>query len=73
MDNRYYLHLIGKTKYIASIIASDLRGNTEIRTRIAKAHCSNACLSTKNLLNMAIPLNMVLWGCKIWALKEREK
>jgi len=68
-------------KYLGSIVSYNLQDEREVASRIASASrememfhslwkCSEVELYSKYLIFMAIPLNLLLWGCESWSLKE---
>ena len=71
-------------KYLGSIISYDLSDTPDIENRIIQARKalntfmphvfrnSHLSLRVKKLLYLAIPINLVLWGCESWALKHTD-
>ena len=68
-------------KYLGSFISYNLRDDFDIDTRIKKAGAAMGALKhffnnkhvdtyTKHLIFKAIPLNLLLWGCEAWSLRE---
>ena len=68
-------------KYLGSFISYNLRDDFDIDTRIKKAGMAMGALKhffnnkhvdtyTKHLIFKAIPLNLLLWGCEAWTLRE---
>ena len=68
-------------KHLGSSLSHDLQDDIEMSMRIANASCAigklhsfwkcdEVELHSKCLIFMAIPLNLLLWGCESWALKE---
>ena len=68
-------------KYLGSFISYNLRDDFDIDTRIKKAGAAMGALRhffnnkhvdtyTKHLIFKAIPLNLLLWGCEAWSLRE---
>ena len=68
-------------KYLGSFISYNLRDDFDIDTRIKKAGMAMGALRhffnnkhvdtyTKHLIFKAIPLNLLLWGCEAWSLRE---
>ena len=68
-------------KYIGSWMSFSLREDHDIMKRIAAANASMGAISkvwdddnidtySKHLLFKAIPYNLLLWGCKSWALRK---
>ena len=67
--------------YLGSVISYDLDDSADINKRILKASQSIGALSNlwkspfvdlkiKHSFFLAIPINLLLWGCEAWALKE---
>jgi hypothetical protein len=68
-------------RYLGSLISYNLRDDEDIKARIAAANASmgalkeiwsNTNLDTYNkyLLFRAIPMNLLLWGCETWSLRQ---
>jgi len=68
-------------KYLGSFISYNLRDDFDIDLRIKKAGMAMGALKhffnnehvdtyTKHLIFKAIPLNLLLWGCETWSLRE---
>ncbi|EJK69164.1 hypothetical protein THAOC_09610, partial [Thalassiosira oceanica] len=68
-------------KYLGSFISYNLRDDFDIDLRIKKADMAMGALKhffnnehvdtyTKHLIFKAIPLNLLLWGCETWSLRE---
>ena len=68
-------------KYLGTLISFDLRDDKDIEKRISKASQMVGALKnvwddefvdkkTKYLFFLAIPINLLMWGCETWALKE---
>ncbi|EJK60033.1 hypothetical protein THAOC_19683 [Thalassiosira oceanica] len=69
-------------KYLGSFISYNLRDDFDIDLRIKKAGQAMGALkhffnnkhvdtyNTKHLIFKAIPLNLLLWGCETWSLRE---
>ena len=68
-------------KYLGSIVNFTLQDNQDIEVRIKKANQAMGALKhfwrsgavdthAKYLIYMAIPMNLLLWGCKSWALPK---
>lgn len=75
-----FLDFMRDFKYLRSMIHFDLRDNFDIGKRISKAsHMMGAIkniwddvyinMYTKYLFFLAIPVNLLMWGCETWALK----
>mgnify|MGYP003333642019 FL=1 len=83
IDNGYITYTSNFT-YLGSILSSDLDDSTDINNRIKQATRAfgamsngifkNPFLSThsKKLLYLAIPINLLLWGCETWAVKKSD-
>lgn len=67
--------------YLGSLTSYDLIDDPDIQRRISIASRSmgalknlwdndNIDMKTKYLFFLAIPINLLLWGCESWALKE---
>jgi hypothetical protein len=67
--------------YLGSVASYDLTDEPDIKRQISKASQAMGALSnlwknpfidlkTKHSFFLAIPINLLLWGCKSWALKE---
>jgi hypothetical protein len=67
-------------KYLGTLISFDLRDDADIKMRIKKASQAMGRMKnvwedkyvdkeTKYLFFLAIPINLLLWGCETWALK----
>jgi hypothetical protein len=71
-------------KYLGSIISHDLSDTPDIENCITQARKalntlmphvfrnSHLSLRVKKLLYLAIPINLVLWGCESWTLKHTD-
>ena len=68
-------------KYLGSFISFDLTDDMDIRNRITKANQAMgalrhfwknpyADLQAKKSIFLAIPANLLLWGCETWALRQ---
>jgi len=68
-------------KYLGSYISYNLRDDYDIESRIAAASQSMGALKnvwnnphmeiySKYLLFRAIPMNLLLWGCETWSLRQ---
>ena len=68
-------------KYLGSFISFDLTDDMDIRNRITKANQAMgalrhfwrnpyANLQAKKAIFLAIPANLLLWGCETWALRQ---
>ena len=68
-------------KYLGSWISYNLQDDYDINMRIASAsksmgalklffHRAEVSLQAKYLVFMAIPINLLLWGCESWALRK---
>ncbi len=70
-----------KVKYLGSRISYNLRDDDDINARLATASQSMGALKevwrnphldtySKYLLFRAIPVNLLLWGCENWSLRQ---
>ena len=68
-------------KYLGSYLSFDLTDDFDIENRLASANSAMGALKhfwnnqyadlhTKVAIFKAIPLNLLLWGCETWALRE---
>jgi hypothetical protein len=68
-------------KYLGSLITYNLRDDEDIKARTAAANASMGALKeiwsnpnldtySKYLLFRAIPINLLLWGCETWSLRQ---
>jgi hypothetical protein len=68
-------------KYSGTIISYSLQDDTDIKTRITSAGKAMGALNSffkrpqvntysKYLIFMAIPINLLLWSCESWALRN---
>eukprot|EP00957_Ditylum_brightwellii_P124536 9491273-Ditylum_brightwellii.AAC.2 len=69
-------------KYLGFVLSWDLDDCPDLKNRalqackslqamIPKVFCNpTISLKVKRMLYMAIPMNLLLWGCEAWALKE---
>jgi hypothetical protein len=80
IEGRGFLDFTKDFKYLGSIIYFDLRDDFDIGKRISKASQMMGAMKniwddvymdmyTKYLFFLAIPVNLLLWGCETWALK----
>ena len=71
-------------KYLGSFISYNLLDDFDINTRIDKANQSMGALKhffnnphvnkkSKYLIFKAIPINLLLWGCETWAIKQTHR
>ena len=81
LGNGYFISFCDNFPYLGTIISSDLKDDTDIKTRIRKARTGFAMMrsvltdhrlrqSLRIQLYKQIPLNIALWGCDSWALKD---
>lgn len=79
-DGRY-ISFCDVFQYLGTLISADLKEDCDIETRIKKARSAFAMmrpvlknhrlrLELRVQLYMQIPMNIVLWGCDSWALRE---
>jgi hypothetical protein len=68
-------------RYLGSLISYSLRDDDDVTARIAAANAAMGALKevwhnphldvyNKYLLFRAIPMNLLLWGCKTWSLRQ---
>ncbi len=68
-------------KYLRSTISYNLQDNDDVTACIAAANASMCTLKdvwqnphldtySKYLLFRAIPMNLLLWGCKTWSIRQ---
>jgi hypothetical protein len=68
-------------RYLGLLISYSLRDDDDITARIAAANSAMGTLKevwrnphlnvySKNLLFWAIPMNLLLWGCETWSLRQ---
>lgn len=80
LDEDTFVDFCKTFKYLGTLISFDLRDDYDIKKRISKASQMMGMLKnvwddvfvdkeTKYLFFLAIPVNLLLWGCKTWALK----
>jgi hypothetical protein len=76
-----YVTFCRKFKYLGSRISYNLQDDDDIKAQLAAANQSMGALKevwhnrhletySKYLLFRAIPMNLLLWGCKIWSLRQ---
>jgi hypothetical protein len=76
-----YVTFCHKFKYLGSRISYNLRDDNNIEAQLAAANQSMGTLKevwrnphfdtySKYLLFRAIPMNLLLWGCKNWSLQQ---
>jgi hypothetical protein len=81
IDGRGFIDFTRAFKYLGSMIYFDLRDDFDIGKRVSKASQMMGAMKnvwddvyidmyTKYLFFLAIPVNLLLWGCETWALKE---
>jgi len=80
-----YITYTRQFKYLGSIVSHDLSDTHDVENRILQEQKalnalmsnvfrnSHLSLHVKKLLYMAIPINLLLWGCKSWALKQSDQ
>ena len=80
-EDGHFIDFTAHFKYLGSFISFDLTDDMDIDNRIAKANQAMgalrhlwrnpyADLKAKQLIFLAIPANLLLWGCKTWALQQ---
>jgi hypothetical protein len=81
LDNGSFVDFTKEFVYLGSIASYDLTEEADIKRKISKAsqaigalanlwHNPYIDLKTKHSFFLAFPINLVLWGCESWALKE---
>ena len=81
LDQEGYVDFTKDFLYLGSSSSYDLRDDQDIQRRISRASRSMGMLKnfwdnpfidlyTKYLFYLAIPINLLLWGCESWALKK---
>ena len=80
-----YITYTPSFKYLGSYITQDLSDTFDVKNRIIQANKAMASMMphvfqnkslsqhVNKLLYMAIPMNLLLWGCETWALKESDR
>ena len=78
-----YVSFMRTFRYLGSLINYSLRDNDDITARIASATAAMGALKevwrnphldvyNKYLLFQAIPMNLLLWGAKMWSLRKSQ-
>ena len=81
IQGRGFIDLTKVFKYLGSLITFDLRDDQDIQRAVNKAYQAMGALKnvwdnqyidmkTKYAFFMAIPVNLLLWGCETWAIKS---
>jgi len=81
IDDESFIDFTAHFKYLGSFISFDLTDDKDIKNRITKANQAMgalrhfwrnpyADLKAKKLIFLAIPANLLLWGCETWALRQ---
>ena len=81
LEDGSYVDFCKHFKYLGSYASYHLRDDYDIDKRLAAAYGSMGALTNywnnphvdlfyKYQIFMMIPLNLLLWGCESWALKE---
>jgi hypothetical protein len=81
LDDGLFVDFTKEFVYLGSIASYDLIEEADIERKISKASQAMGALAnlwrnpyidlkTKHSFFLAIPINLVLWGCESWALKE---
>ena len=76
-----YINAINHFLYLGSHTSYHLRDDIDIDRRIAEANksigfigryfkCVHLDLFDKYLIFMVMPMNLLLWGCEFWALRQ---
>jgi hypothetical protein len=85
LDNNKYFSFCNQFKYLGSIFTNNLNDSEDINRRIKQATAAFASLSDNILRNKkiskklrkrtyeAIIINLLLWGCESWAIKEKDR
>ena len=80
-----YVTYSDKFKYLGSYVTQDLSDTYDVKNRVLQATKAlgammpnvfrnpHLSLYVKKLLYMAIPMNLLLWGCETWALKKSDR
>jgi hypothetical protein len=79
-ENKGFIDFTKVFKYLGSLITFDLRDDQDIQRAVNKAYQAMGALKniwdnqymdmkTKYAFFMAIPINLLLWGCEMWAIK----
>ena len=74
-------HILSSLQVIGLLYSFSLRDNHDVAKRIASTNASMGAMSafwdenhvdiySKYLIFRAIPCNLLLWGCDIWALRQ---
>ena len=80
-NNGSFIDFTAHFKYLGSHVSFDLTDDIDIANRITKASQAMAALRhlwrnpyvdlrAKKLIFLAIPANLLLWGCETWALRQ---
>ena len=80
-QNGSFIDFTAHFKYLGSFISFDLTDDMDIKNRITKANQAMgalrhfwrnpyADLKAKKQVFLAIPANLLLWGCETWALRQ---
>jgi hypothetical protein len=83
LENDSFVDFSKEFTYLGSNTSYDLIDGPDIKRRITKASQSMGMLNnlwnnphidlkTKHSFFLAIPINLLLWGCEAWALKEAD-
>jgi hypothetical protein len=85
LDNNKYFSFCTKFKYLGSMFTNDLNDSEDINKRIKQSTAAFATLGPNVLCNKrisrklrlhtyeAIIVNLLLWGCESWAIKENDR
>ena len=80
-DDGSFIDFTAHFKYLGSFISFDLTDDMDIKLRITKVNQAMSALrhfwrnpyvdlKAKKLVFLAIPANLLLWGCETWALRQ---
>ena len=81
LNDNSFIDFTAHFKYLGTFISFDLTDDHDINNRITKASQAMgalkhfwdnpyADLKAKHLIFLAIPANLLLWGCETWALRQ---
>ena len=81
VNDEFFVSFTENFKYLGSWISYDLHDTFDVESRISKANQAMGALKffwdsdevdirSKYLIYMAIPMNLLTWGCESWALTK---
>ena len=81
LSDGFFVDFTKHFKYLGSFISHHLRDDYDIERRLGQANSAMGALKhfwnnqyvdliVKYRIFLAIPINLLLWGCKSWALKN---